>query len=98
MNKLSTWFKTNRLSVNVSKRNCMIFDRSNQPGHHRVYIDNIVIERVNCNTLKSMVLIYKIYNNLMPSNILSYFCMVHTTHDHDTRQAGHFKMCTVELR
>ena len=34
---------------------------------------------------------YKIYNNLMPSNILSYFCMVHMSHDHDTRQAGHFK-------
>ena len=45
---------------------------------------------------KSMVLMYKIYNNLMPSNIvLSYFCMVH---DHDTRQAGHFKNITVELR
>ena len=27
----------------------MIFGRSNQPDHHRVYIDNIVIERVNCN-------------------------------------------------
>ena len=40
---------------------------------------------------KSMVLMYKIYNNLMPSNILSYFCMVLMSHDHDTRQAGHFK-------
>ena len=200
MNKLSTWFKTNRLSLNVSKTNCMIFGRSNQPDHHRVYIDNIVIERVDCNKFlgviidsklswsdhvsyirhkmsknlsvmhrvkwllnnsalymiyctlvlpyisycceiwgntyktrvqplyiiqkrairicnhleyrshtkpaflklntltiadlvkfKSMVLMYKIYNNLMPSNILSYFCMVHMSHDHDTRQAGHFK-------
>ena len=36
---------------------------------------------------------YKIYNNLMPSNILSYFCMVglHMSHDQYTRQAGHFK-------
>ena len=49
INKLSSWFKTNRLSLNVSKTNCMIFGRSNQPDHHRVYIDNIVIERVNCN-------------------------------------------------
>ena len=89
MNQLSTWFKTNRLFLNVSKTNCMIFGRSNQPDHHRVYIDNIVIERVNCN--KSMVLMYKIYNNLMPSDILSYCCMVHMSHDHDTRQAGHFK-------
>ena len=40
---------------------------------------------------KSMVLIYKIYNNLMPSNILSNLCMVHMSHAHDTRQAGHFK-------
>ena len=37
MNKLSTWFKTNRLSLNVSKTNCMIFGRSNQPDHQRVY-------------------------------------------------------------
>ena len=49
MNKLSTWFKTNRLSLNVSKTNCMIFGRPDKPEHHRVYIDNIVIERVNCN-------------------------------------------------
>ena len=48
--------------------------------------------------LKSMVLMYKIHNKLMPSNILSYFCMVHMTHDHDTRRAGHFKKCTIELR
>ena len=39
---------------------------------------------------KSMVLVYKIYNNIMPCNILSYFCTVHMSHDHDTRQAGHF--------
>ena len=49
---------------------------------------------------KSMVLMYKIYNNLMPSNILSYFCMVHMSHDHDTRQLSRslLKICTVELR
>ena len=33
----------------------------------------------------------KIWWSLLPSNILSYFCMVHMSHDHDTRQAGHFK-------
>ena len=27
----------------------MIFGRPDKPEHHRVYIDNIVIERVNCN-------------------------------------------------
>ena len=37
MNKLSTWFKTNRLSLNVSKTNCMIFGRSDKPEHQRVY-------------------------------------------------------------
>ena len=35
MNKLSTWFKTNRLSLNVSKTNCMIFGRPDKPEHHR---------------------------------------------------------------
>ena len=43
MNKLSTWFKTNRLSLNVSKTNCMIFGRPDKPEHHRVYIDNIIV-------------------------------------------------------
>ena len=56
MNKLSTWFKTNRLSLNVSKTNCMIFGRSNQPDHHRVYIDNIVIERVNCKKILGVII------------------------------------------
>ena len=27
----------------------MIFGRPDKPEHHRVYSDNIVIERVNCN-------------------------------------------------
>ena len=40
--KLSTWSETNRLSLNVSKTNCMIFGRPDKPEHHRVYIDNIV--------------------------------------------------------
>ena len=56
MNKLSTWFKTNRLSLNVSKTNCMIFGHSNQPDHHRVDIDNIVIERVNCNKFLGVII------------------------------------------
>ena len=37
MNKLSTWFKTNMLSLNVSKTNCMIFGRSKKPDHHSLY-------------------------------------------------------------
>ena len=56
MNKLSTWFKTNRLSLNVSETNCMIFGHSNQPDHHRIYIDNIVIERVNCNKFLGVII------------------------------------------
>ena len=56
MNKLSTWFKTNSLSLNVSKTNCMLFGRSNQPDHHSVYIDNIVIERVNCNKFLCVII------------------------------------------
>ena len=62
MNKLSTWFNTNRLSVNVSKTNCMICGRSNQPDHHRVYIDNIIIERVNCNTFLGVIIDSKLSN------------------------------------
>ena len=35
----------------------MIFGRSNQPDHHRVYIDNIVIEIVNCNQFLGVTLV-----------------------------------------
>ena len=47
---------------------------------------------------KAMVLMNKIYNNLMPSNIRSYFCMVHMSHAHDTLKKVTLKICTVELR
>ena len=68
INKLSAWFKTNRLSLNVSKTNCMIFGRPDKPEHHRVYIDNIVIERVNCNTF----LVVLIHSKLSCSDHVSY--------------------------
>ena len=60
INMLSTWFKTNGLFLNVSKTNCMIFGRSNKHGHHRVYIDNIVIERLNCNKFLGVIIDSKI--------------------------------------
>ena len=34
----------------------MIFGRSNQPDHHRVCINNIVIERVNCNKFLGVII------------------------------------------
>ena len=34
----------------------MIFGRSNQRDHYRVYIDNIVIERVNCNKFLGVII------------------------------------------
>ena len=40
---------------------------------------------------KSMVIMYTIYNNLMPVNILSHFEMVNTCHDYNTRQENNFK-------
>ena len=41
---------------------------------------------------KSMITMYKIYNKLMPSNIILRYEIVHTAHN--TRQAGNFKsMC-----
>ena len=44
------------LSLNVSQTNCMIFGCPTQSDHHRVYIDNIVIERVNCNTFLGAII------------------------------------------
>ena len=34
----------------------MIFGGSNQPDHHRLYIDNIIIERVNCNKFLRVII------------------------------------------
>ena len=34
----------------------MIFGRSDKPEHHRVYSDDIVIERVNCNTFLGVLI------------------------------------------
>ena len=34
----------------------MIFGRPDKPEHHRVYIDNIVIERVNCKTILGVLI------------------------------------------
>ena len=48
------------LSLNVSKTNCMIFDHSDKPEHLRVYIDNIVIERVNCNKFLGVFIDFKL--------------------------------------
>ena len=59
--------------VNVSKTNCMILNvgRSDQPEHHIVYIDNIVIERANCNTFLGAF----IYSNQSWSDHIS--CILH---------------------
>ena len=40
---------------------------------------------------KSMVIMYKFYNNLMSVNILSHFEMVNICHDYYTRQENNFK-------
>ena len=40
---------------------------------------------------KSMVIMFKIYNKLMPNNFLSRFKMVHTPHPQNTRQENNFE-------
>ena len=49
---------------------------------------------------KSMVIMFKIYNKLMPNNFLSRFKMVHTTHPHNTHQENNFetKYCRTTLK
>ena len=48
MNKLYTWFKVNKLSLNLSKTNFMIFGHTNAPCEYNISIHNIKIEQVNC--------------------------------------------------
>ena len=40
---------------------------------------------------KSMVIMFKIYHNLMPANTISRFQLVRATHGHNTRQRNNFK-------
>ena len=54
MNKLG--LRQTGISLNVSKTNCMTFGCPNQSEDQRVYIDNIVIERVNCNTFLGVII------------------------------------------
>lgn len=209
MNKLHKWFKVNKLSLNLSKTNFMVFSHTNAPCEYNISIDNTNIEQINCikflgvyidckltwsqhvnvvhtkiaknlsvmrrvkwllnetalytlycsfvlpymdycceiwgNTyknriqplyilqkrairiccqleyrahskpaffkcnaltifdlidLKSMVIMYKIYNRLMPNNFLSRFKVVNTTHAHNTRQENNFesKYCRTTLK
>ena len=48
MNKLYKWFKVNKLSLNLSKTNFMVFGQTNAPCEYKISIDNIKIEQVNC--------------------------------------------------
>ena len=47
MNKLYTWFKINKLTLNLSKTNFMVFGHTNAPCEYNISIDNINIEQVN---------------------------------------------------
>ena len=46
MNKLNVWFAINKLSLNVSKTNFMVFSRSLRNMPCKVYINEVEIERV----------------------------------------------------
>ena len=84
----------------IQKRAIRICNHLENRSHSKPAFFNLKTTIADLVQFKSMVLMYKIYNNLMPSNILSYFCMVHMSHDHDTRQAGHFKnmYCSTTLK
>ncbi len=48
--KVSKWFRTNQLTLNISKTHFMIFSRRYIPSVTNVCIDNIQLERVKCTT------------------------------------------------
>ena len=48
LKKLDTWFKVNKLSLNVSKTNYMIFGKGKRTlNDYHVYINNVEIEQVS---------------------------------------------------
>ena len=48
LDKLSTWFRINRLSLNVSKTNFILFGKKPVPAHFEITIDKLPIARVDC--------------------------------------------------
>ena len=48
MNKMSVWFKVNKLSLNLSKTNYMVFGNTNTADQNcNVSIDNVDVDRVS---------------------------------------------------
>ena len=48
--KVSKWFRTNQLTLNISKTHFMIFSRRYIPSVTNVCIDTIQLEREKCTT------------------------------------------------
>ena len=48
LNKISTWFKVNKLSLNISKTYYMIFNLVNATCDEKISIDNVDIDKVHC--------------------------------------------------
>ena len=62
----------------IQKRDLSICNHLEYRSHSKPAFFNLkTLTIADLVQFKSMVLMYKIYNNLMPSNILSYFWMVH---------------------
>ena len=47
--KLKSWFALNELSLNISKTNCIVFDKVNKDELINVSIDEFILKRV-CST------------------------------------------------
>jgi hypothetical protein len=48
--------------------------------------------------LKTVIILYKAYNNILPSNISHYFNLVNDAHHYNTRQTGTFKVTYVRTK
>ena len=48
LNKINTWFKVNKLSLNISKTYYMIFNLVNATCDEKISIDNVDIDKVHC--------------------------------------------------
>ena len=60
LNKINTWFKLNKLSLNISKTYYMIFNLVNSPCDDNISIDNIDIDKVHCSKFLGVYIDFKL--------------------------------------
>lgn len=68
-------------------------------GHTEpIFVKFSTLKLLDIIELKTVIILYKAYNNILPSNLSQYFKLVSDEHHHNTRQRGTFKVTYVRTK